>query len=81
MTYNTPMRCNLDAKGKLLRLLCGVTLACAGAVIVALALLAVLTGWWAWVTGLALLAVGAFQVYEGWCGWCVLRAMGFRTPI
>ena len=35
----------------------------------------------AWVvTGIAL-AGGAFAVFEARAGWCVVRAMGFKTPL
>ncbi len=71
--------CNLDARGKAIRLVLGsVTLVVAAALAAA-----VLAGWlslpWWWaVAGCA--AGAAFQLAEGWSGWCALRAMGVKTP-
>ncbi len=75
------MRCNLDAKGKAARLISGAIMASVGVVLLVMAIFTLLTGWWPWVVAGVLLATGVFQIYEGWCGWCVLRAMGFKTPI
>jgi len=75
------MQCNLDAKGKAVRLVSGVIVALAGIVVLVLAIFAIFTGWWPWAVGVALLAAGALQIYEGRTGWCAIRAMGFKTPI
>jgi hypothetical protein len=75
-----PLTCNIDAKGKVARLVWGILLivaAVGGAV------------WWAaegnswgpWVVVGFLAASGAFAVFEARAGWCVVRAMGFKTPI
>ena len=76
------MQCNIDAKGRAVRLLMGLGTLIAVAV-VALALVmterAVWPGWWV-VLSIAALA-GAFAVFEGWKGWCAVRAMGWRTPL
>ena len=72
------MACNIDAKGRGLRLVLG-TLTLAAAVLVAAA--GLWGGWWYWITAAALAGLGSFMVYEGRRGWCVIRAMGFRTPI
>jgi hypothetical protein len=43
-----------------------------------------LLGWlpsWAFSAGIAALLGGAFMIFEGVNGWCVVRAMGFKTPI
>ncbi len=47
-----------------------------------------LAGWvmqtlpaWALWAALAAFAGGAFMVFEGVKGWCVMRAMGFKTPM
>jgi uncharacterized membrane protein YccC len=72
--------CNIDARGKLVRLIYGVVL-----VVVAVALLIV---WalpgnsiWAWVVTAVFLLGGAFAIYEARAGWCVVRAMGFKTRV
>ena len=33
------------------------------------------------IVAIALLGSGAFMTFEGWSGWCVVRAMGFKTPL
>ena len=72
--------CNLDARGKLVRLIYGLVL-----VVVAVVLLIV---WalpngsvWGWVVTAACLLSGAFAIYEARAGWCVVRAMGFKTRV
>ncbi|MBI1336702.1 MAG: hypothetical protein GC164_07045 [Phycisphaera sp.] len=75
------MQCNIDAKGKFVRLVSGIAVTLGAIVFAVLAWTGVLTGTWPWVVAGALFVSGAFQVYEGWCSWCILRAMGFKTPI
>ena len=36
---------------------------------------------WALWAGLGCLAGGAFSIFEGVKGWCVVRALGFKTPM
>ena len=73
------MQCNINAKGKAVRLLIGTASLVAG--------LALLGWWWtqsaewALYTGLGATAGGAFGIFEGAAGWCAVRAMGFKTPI
>ena len=74
------LTCNIDAKGKAVRMIWGVLLIAAG---VALALF---RAWptgsvWAWVIAVLLIAGGAFAVFEARAGWCVIRAMGMKTPM
>lgn len=75
------MQCNIDSKGKALRLGLGAAQLVVAAVFAALILAGVTPGgvWWWLVGGLAV--GGAFCVYEGWNGWCAVRAMGLKTPI
>jgi len=74
------LACNIDARGKAVRLKSGIALAAAGA--------GSLLFWaaphggvlpWA-VTG-ALLASGGFAIFEARAGWCALRALGVKTPV
>lgn len=75
-----PLQCNIDAKGKLARLIYGVLLMLIGAILLfAWALPA--GGMAAWIVTLLLLAGGAFAIFEAKAGWCVVRAMGYRTPM
>jgi hypothetical protein len=74
------MTCNIDRKGRAARLISGIVLVVVG-VVLALTW-ARQSGWWlAWVAPLAAVGLGLFQVFEAWKGWCVMRAMGFRTPM
>ena len=74
------MRCNIDARGKVLRLQIGLLHLGAAAVLAVLCLAGVLqAGWW-WFVVAGAAAGGAFTVFEARAGWCVVRAMGFKTP-
>lgn len=73
--------CNINAKGKAARLISGILTAIVGAVLITLAAMGVIGGAWPWWAGGVAVAAGAFQIYEGWAGWCVMRAMGFKTPM
>ena len=73
-----PLTCNIDAKGKTVRLVYGIVLMLIG--------VGLLIGWawgsrsWlAWgVTGFCVVG-GAFAIFEARAGWCVIRAMGIKT--
>jgi len=75
------VQCNIDARGKALRLIAGMIVTLAAVVMLALLAMKVLQGGWFWGIGIAALLLGALQIFEGRSGWCVLRAMGFKTPI
>jgi uncharacterized membrane protein HdeD (DUF308 family) len=75
-----PLTCNIDARGKLVRLIYGIVLIIAGAA---------LLYFWAmesgsvlrWAVGLFCVLGGAFAVFEARAGWCVVRAIGVKTPM
>ena len=75
------MQCNIHARGKAIRLIVGVVILFVAA--------ACAIGTWAGVVsgpiGITLAAsltvLGFLGVFEGWKGWCVLRALGFKTPL
>ena len=71
--YHRGMQCNIDARGKRLRLITGIALAAAG-----VGMIAANTARY---MGIGLLAVGAFAIFESWAGWCAVRAMGFKTRV
>ena len=75
------MQCNIDSKGKIIRLISGLIHVCLGLALLVLALFAFTDQIWMWILGVVISGAGAFQVFEGWAGWCVIRAMGFRTRI
>jgi hypothetical protein len=74
------LSCNIDRKGKLVRLVYGVALVLAG--------IGLMIGWamgtglfWRWAISSACLAGGALAIFEARAGWCVVRAMGIKTPL
>ncbi len=71
------MQCNIDARGKAVRLLFGVLFALVGIGIL------VFGGGanWGLIAGLSSIAGGAFMIFEGASGWCAVRAMGFKTKL
>ena len=73
------MQCNIDAKGKSVRLISGIIVSFIAVVILLLRVAQVIDGNWGWITGGLLLAMGAFQIFEARAGWCIVRAMGFKT--
>lgn len=75
------MQCNIDAKGKSVRLIGGFINVALGLVLVGLVAAGIWSGPIAWGCALALPLSGAFMIFEGWAGWCVVRAMGFKTRI
>ncbi len=78
------MQCNIDAKGKAVRLFAGIACLVIGTMVGVLAMSGALetSGTRAAniVAGLLVFS-GAFMVFEGWSGWCALRAMGIKTKI
>ena len=78
--YNSGMQCNIDSKGKALRLIYGLLMIAAGLLVAALGAAAVLSSWWVWALAVFLLLAGGFGVFEARAGWCAVRAMGFKTP-
>ena len=76
-----PVQCNIDAKGRAVRLLSGILHCAVGLGLAVLAGVAYADRWWLWALSAALVAAGIYQVFEGWAGWCVVRAMGFKTRI
>jgi hypothetical protein len=75
-----PFQCNIDSRGRAARLIYGLVLLAAG---VAMLLLWAIPagGILAWVLTVLAVLGGAFAVFEARAGWCVVRAMGFRTPL
>jgi hypothetical protein len=74
------LTCNIEARGKAVRLRIGIVGVAVG--------IALLLGWalptggaLPWAITTAVLAGAGFAVFEARAGWCVVRAMGFRTPL
>ena len=74
--------CNIDARGKFVRLVGGsisLTMGLIGAIILFLGVLP--TNFITIGSVVGMLGGGALGIYEGRSGWCVARAMGIWTPI
>jgi hypothetical protein len=75
-----PLTCNINARGRAVRLVYGLVLIAAAIVVAAL------RAWrggsvWMWIISGALFVGGAFAVFEARAGWCVIRAMGMKTKL
>ena len=81
LVENMVMECNIDARGKAVRLFGGLASIIGGLGIASIAYFDVVELPYLWYASAGLLAGGSFGVFEGWSGWCVARAMGIRTPI
>jgi len=73
------MQCNIDAKGKAVRLIWGLLMLALAGVLAGLILADVVAGGWVWAGVVGLVLMGAFGVYEARAGWCAVRAMGIKT--
>ena len=73
------LTCNIDARGKAVRLKFGLGSTIVGAV--AVAAWSVGASSWMGAVGLALALTGAFAVFEARAGWCAARALGIKTPL
>ena len=74
------LQCNIDAKGKRVRFINGIITLIAGVVLLFAWALPTRSGL-AWSITIACVIGGAFMIFEARAGWCVVRAMGFRTPV
>ena len=80
MKKEAAVQCNIDSRGKAARLIYGIVVIAIGVTLVFL---------WAmrgggvlgWAISAACVVMGAFSIFEARAGWCVVRAMGFRTPM
>ena len=73
-------QCNIDAQGKAVRLRLGI-MGVLSSLGLAAACLLISAPDLAWVIPAGAFVGGAFAIFEGRTGWCVVRALGFRTPI
>ena len=75
------MECNLDARGKAVRLFGGLFSLLVGIIIGVLFGSEILIDSIWYSSSIILILAGTFGIFEGRTGWCVVRAMGFKTPI
>ena len=73
------MQCNIDSKGKAVRLIWGLLMLAVAAVLAGLILTSVIAGGWVWALVVGLVLMGVFGIYEARAGWCAVRAMGIKT--
>jgi hypothetical protein len=75
------MHCNIDPRGRRLRMISGIFCCAAAGVLVVLAFVLAHGFWGLLLGGAALLAGGLFQIFEARKGWCAVRALGIKTPL
>lgn len=73
------IRCNIDQRGRTVRLVLGAFLETTGLLLGVLWYFDWAPAWVGW-PALAVWVSGMFVVFEALVGWCAVRAMGFRTP-
>ena len=74
------LECNIDARGKAVRLRLGL-MGVLSSLGLAASCLLISAPNLAWIVPAGAFIGGAFAIFEGRTGWCVVRALGFRTPI
>ena len=74
------LKCNIGAAGKAARLRVGLLGVAGGLTLGLVTAVGVLPtlAWWA---VLGSIDGGSFAIWEARAGWCVVRAMGFKTPV
>ena len=80
-SYHADMQCNIDRRGRALRIGLGAIALVGAAACAILGWTDTWNGVWPWIIAMGLGGVGAFGVFEGIRGWCAVRAMGVRTRI
>ena len=74
------MQCNIDQRGRTLRIVVGAIFESSGLALGVLWFLGILPDWTIW-PAIGCWAGGTFAIIEGAIGWCGLRALGVKTPI
>tara|TARA_Y100001954_G_scaffold85117_1_gene93346 strand:+ start:339 stop:566 length:228 start_codon:yes stop_codon:yes gene_type:complete len=75
------MECNISHKGRLARLYTGIVAIVFGLVLALLTTLSVLPTTLGWIVVAGSIFGGAFAIFEARKGWCIVRAIGFKTPL
>ena len=73
--------CNIDARGKAVRLKLGIKGLVTGLALATAFYIVGIDLEIPWLIPLVIIGGGAFAIFEAWTGWCVVRALGFRTPL
>ncbi len=73
--------CNIDARGKAMRMKLGIRLMIGSLLLAILVFFEIIPSPIGWIiVGCGLLG-SAFTIFESRMGWCAVRAMGFKTKI
>ena len=75
------LACNIDARGRAARLQLGITGVVVGLVLAPTFYVTGVDLGLVWLIPLGAIGGGGFAIFESWAGWCIVRAMGFRTPV
>lgn len=73
------LACNIDARGKAVRLRIALVLLALGLAALGWALAS--GGSARWTAAVVLLTTGGFTLFEARAGWCALRALGVKTRL
>tara|TARA_B100001750_G_C15056635_1_gene374208 strand:+ start:316 stop:549 length:234 start_codon:yes stop_codon:yes gene_type:complete len=73
--------CNIDARGKAVRMKLGIRLIIISLILTTLTYFEIIPTTFGWLATTASFGGGAFTIWESRMGWCVVRAMGFKTKI
>jgi len=79
--FSIMVECNIDAKGKAARFVGGLASIAGAFVLAALLLTETLTLDFGWYAVAGAVFGGAFAIFEARAGWCIVRALGFKTPL
>ena len=75
------LQCNIDHKGKALRLVSGMVSLLLGVILLFLNYFEIISGDILIEFTTFMIVGSSFAIFEGWSGWCLVRALGIRTPI
>ena len=78
---NMALECNIEARGKFVRLVFGAFAIIGSMPVIALTLYGLIDAKIGWFLIGVAWAGGGLGIFEGWSGFCVARGLGFRTPI
>ena len=75
------LECNIDARGKAVRMKLGIRLVILSLILAALTYFGFIPATLGWLLAGGTFFGGAFTIWESRKGWCAIRAMGFKTKI
>ena len=78
---NMAFECNIDDRGKAVRMKLGICLIITSLILSALTYFEIIPTPLGELATAASFGGGAFTIWEARMGWCVVRAMGFKTKI